>query len=62
MLDSVTAQVIKDGFEVMERCLVALKVEVRAQGTRNFTPLTATDTAFEAMRSFMHDGPDVDDA
>ena len=62
-MDSVTAQIIQEGFEAMENCLLTLLEESRQpKGASTYGPARAkTNAAFESMRAYMHDGPEVED-
>jgi len=51
-----------DGFAAIEKAMVTLKNEVRSIGVGHHTCLAETDKAFEGLRSYMHDGPELDDA
>ena len=59
-MDSVTAQIIMEGFQHIESSLVALKKELRMHSGYSSHPLCEeTDRAFEGLRSYMHDGPEL---
>lgn len=60
-MDSVTAEIIMQGFDVIERSLVALRNEIRPNSEQLHITIAETDKAFEALRAFMHDGPDLED-
>ena len=62
-MDSVTAQVIIEGFQKIENAMIALKGELRNPKGSSIhdTMVKQTDYTFEELRAYMHDGPELDD-